>query len=228
VVRVPGEGTMGAALLDQPARTIVAYVDRVLFDWSRWGLGNHLWASAGTWDPEGALSTLPSIATALLGVLCGRWILDPARPFRIRGLLLGGVVAAVAGWSWGLVFPLNKSLWSSSFVLFTAGIGAIVLAVLSAALERRPRVIWARPLIAFGENPLIAYAGSELARQVLHSSIKLPAFGRRLGVDEWTTRYLNTTGVVPNAASLIWSALFVAAWYAVLWRLSRRGFFLRV
>jgi len=221
-VPVPGEGLRGTVLFDQPARTIVAHVDRGLFDWTRWGLGNHLWDSALTWDPEGALSTLPAIATVLLGVLCGRWALGPNRPNRTRGLLVAGTAAIIVGWCWALVFPLNKSLWTSSYVLFSAGIAAILLAACSAALDHKPNARWAKPLIIFGENPLLAYTGSELARRILHSSIKIPVDGGRLGTDEWTVHVLQGVGLPANAASLVWALLFLAGCLLALSRLSRR------
>jgi len=224
VVPVPGEGVRGAVVLDQPARTIVAHVDRALFDWTRWGLGNHLWDSALTWDPEGALSTLPAIATVLLGVLCARWTLgDPDG--RIRKLIIAGAIAIVVGWCWGLVFPLNKSLWTSSYVLFTAGIAAVVLGVLSVLVDRYATARWAKPLIVFGENPLIAYAGSEVTRRILHSSIKIRMPTGRMGLDEWVTLQLTHLGLSDKAASLAWSLLFIAAWWLVLDRLSRRRLF---
>jgi predicted acyltransferase len=227
-VPVPGEGAIGAAVFDQPARTLPAHVDRALFDWSRWGLGNHLWDSAVTWDPEGALSTLPSIATVLLGVLCGRWMLSPAPRARDRGVLAAGVAAVVVGWLWSLAFPLNKPLWTSSYVLFTAGIGAVLLAGLSAALDRGARRGWAQPLLVFGANPLIAYAGSEIARRILHSSIKLRDAQARIGFDEWVTRRFDHAGLPADAASLAWALIFLGAWWLALSRLSRRRLFVRV
>jgi predicted acyltransferase len=226
-VPVPGEAVRGAMLLDQPSRTIVAHVDRSLFDWTRWGLGNHLWDSALTWDPEGALSTFPAIATVLLGVLCGRWMLAPEQSNRIRGLLIAGIAATIVGWGWGLVFPINKSLWTSSYVLFSAGIAAITLAAVSTILDRWPNARWARPLVIFGENPLIAYAGSELARRILHSSIKIPIDGHRVGTDEWMTHLFQNAGLAPEAASLAWSLLFIGGCLFVLSRLSRRRLVVR-
>ena len=227
VVPVPGEGMNGALLLDQPSRTIVAHADRALFDWTRWGLGNHLWDSALTWDPEGALSTFPAIATVLLGVLCGRWMIAPERLNRLRGLLVAGIATTIVGWCWGQVFPINKALWTSSYVLFSAGIAAIVLAAISAILDRWPDAGWARPLVIFGENPLIAYAGSELAHRILHSSIKIPIDGHRVGTDEWTVHLLENAGLSPEAASLAWSLLFIAGWLFVLSRFSRRRLVVR-
>jgi predicted acyltransferase len=267
------------APLAPPEATLAARLDRSLFDWSRWGLGNHLWDSALTWDPEGALSTIPAIATVLLGVLCGRWMMAaqpntqirrenqdkgkadltdiagvhgythgvirpirsirqiglslfalsrPERRFsRDTGMMLGGLVSIAIGLAWSVVFPLNKSLWSSSYVLFTAGIAVIVLAIFVVAVDGNPRATWARPLIIFGENPLIAYAGSELARRILHSSIKIPAQGGRLGTDEWVSRQLEAIGLSPDAASLGWALLFLAAWCYALSRLSQRRLFVR-
>jgi predicted acyltransferase len=231
MVPVPGEGVAGLFVLGQPARTITAHVDRALFDWTRFGLGNHLWDSALTWDPEGLLSTLPSVATVLLGVLCGRWMLAAPRQRRVRDLVIVGLAAILVGWLWGFVFPINKSLWTSSFVVFTAGVGAVLLALLSAVLDDRAQgapAPWALPLLVFGANPLIAYAGSELARRILHSSIKLRGPDGRLGLDEWVTHHLQAAGLPPNAASLAWALVFVAAWWIGRARLSRRQLFVRV
>ena len=214
---------IGIGPLEPSSATIAAHVDRLLFDWTRFGLGNHLWDSALTWDPEGVLSTLPSIATALLGLIFARTVRHATRS---RAMTI--VVAwMLVGWIWSFWFPLNKSLWTSSFVLFTAGIGGLLLIAMTYALDAAPEARWARPLIVFGENPLIAYAGSELARRILHSSIKIKTAGGRLGTDEWTFRQFETLGLSPKAASLAWTLLFVAAWWLVLRRLSRRRLFVR-
>jgi predicted acyltransferase len=228
IVPVPGEGAIGAVLFDEPARVITAHADRALFDWTRWGLGNHLWDSASTWDPEGLLSTLPAIATVLLGVLCARWVRSGAVEQRIRSLTLGAIVTVLIGAIWSFVFPLNKPLWTSSYVLFTAGISGLVLATISLIMMRRPRARWAAPLLVFGANPLVAYVGSELARRILHSTIKIKRDGHRIGTDEWVVRMLESLGVSPKAASLAWSLLLIAAVWAGLRELNRRRLFLRV
>jgi predicted acyltransferase len=227
LVPVPSEGVIGAAVFNEPARTIVAHVDRALFDWSRWGLGNHLWDSALTWDPEGALSTIAAIATVAIGYLSGAWSLNLDRPKRATGLLVGGLAMTLAGVLWSVVLPLNKSLWTSSYVLFTAGVAAVVLGVMTAAFEGGPRAFLARPLVVFGENPLIAYAGSEVARRILHSSIKLRTQSGRLGLDEWVSTALEHSGWSAKAASLAWALLFLLVWFVALDRLSRRGLLVR-
>jgi len=227
IAPVPSEGVVGAAVLDEPARTIVAHVDRWLFDWSRWGLGNHLWDSAMTWDPEGALSTISSIATVMIGYVCGAWTFTVDRAAREKRLLVAGATAIVAAMLWSLVLPLNKSLWSSSYVLYTAGIAAVVLALLTGAIGAGRPAPWRRPLEVFGENPLVAYAGSEIVRRILHSSIKVRGPSGRMGLDEWVSTSLEHAGLSANAASLAWALLFLLAWWILLEQLSRRGLFVR-
>jgi predicted acyltransferase len=224
---VPGEGVAGAVVFNEPARTIVAHLDRALFDWTRWGLGNHLWDSALTWDPEGALSAISSIATVTIGFVLGALSLRQNIAARLKSLLAVGVALTVLGLLWSLALPLNKSLWTSSYVVFTAGIASLVLAVLTAAVDAERRAFWTRPLIIFGENPLIAYAGSEIARRILHSSIKVPGPSGRLGLDEWVSTTLEHASMSPRAASLAWAILFLLAWWLVLERLSRRGVLVR-
>jgi len=216
-----------ASTFDVPSLTVDARVDRALFDWTRWGFGNHLWEDARTWDPEGALSTIGALATVLLGALCGRWMLANAQSWRTREMTLAGLGCIIAGAAWSYALPFNKSLWTSSYVLFTAGIAMIVLGALVLMLDGDRATSWARPLIIFGENPLVAYAGSELGRHILHSSIKFPAPGGRLGTDEWVARHLETIGLSPDAASLAWALIYVAIWLFVLSRLSRRQLFVR-
>ncbi|MFL5608008.1 MAG: acyltransferase family protein, partial [Gemmatimonadaceae bacterium] len=111
VLPVPGEGTIGALLLDTPSRTMAAWVDRLVLDWSRWGLGNHLWVSGVTWDPEGILSTIPAICTCMLGNIAGWWIAH-RRPLseRLAGLFAVGSIGMMVGLMWHWVFPINKSL----------------------------------------------------------------------------------------------------------------------
>lgn len=138
-----------------------------------------------------------------------------------------GVALIAIGGAWSLALPLNKPLWTGSYIVFTAGIAAVLIAILTAAVDGERRSFWVRPLIVFGENPLIAYAGSEIARRILHSSIKVKGPSGRLGLDEWVSTALAHTGWSPNAASLAWAILFLAAWWLVLERLSRRGLLVR-
>jgi len=110
VLPVPGEGTIGALLLDTPSRTMAAWVDRLVLDWSRWGLGNHLWVSGVTWDPEGILSTIPAICTCMLGNIAGWWIAQ-RRPLseRLAGLFAAGAIGMMVGLVWHWSFRSTRA-----------------------------------------------------------------------------------------------------------------------
>lgn len=226
---VPGEGATGAQLLDQPARTLQAWLDRLAFDWTPRGLGNHLWDGTVTYDPEGILSTLPAIATTLLGTLAGRWLTGP-RPLgaRLRGLTAAGVAAVAVGLAWGRVFPINKHLWTSSFALFTAGAAALTLAAASWLVDRRGWHRGTEPLVVYGTNPLVAFAGSEVLAHFVHSTFKVRAGGRRIGLEQGIAWALESAGLPPAAASLGYALLFVAVWYLILRALYRRGIVVRL
>jgi predicted acyltransferase len=221
---VPGQTAVGLYLLDSPARNLSAWVDRTTLDWSRWGLGNHIWESSRVFDPEGLLSTVPAIATALIGVLAGRWMSD-AQPLgrRLQGLLAGGAVLTLAGLAWGLAFPINKDLWTSSYVLFTAGIACVLLAVIAWLVDVRQWRGWTKPLVVFGTNPITAYVGAELSAVLFDSTIKLRVGGRLQSVHALFYDRALASWLTPNVASLAYSLVFVALWYLVLRELYRRG-----
>ncbi|HET7711696.1 MAG TPA: heparan-alpha-glucosaminide N-acetyltransferase domain-containing protein, partial [Thermoanaerobaculia bacterium] len=180
LVPVPGTGSIGAFLLDEPSRTLAAWSDRVLLG------ANHLWASTKTWDPEGPLSTLPAVATALLGVLAGEWIVRREKSLaeRIAGLFAVGLLLMAAGSIWGWFFPINKNLWTSSYVLFTAGFAAVVLACCIWLVDHYGVRGWARPFVVYGVNPLVAFVGSGIMARLIGSLIKIPFRGKFVSLQQ--------------------------------------------
>lgn len=228
LLTVPGEIVPGSQLLNEPGRTLSAWVDRITLDWTRWGLGWHLWDRAVPYDPEGLFSTLPSIATVLLGVLTGRW-LQSKRPLidQLRALALVGVIAMVVGYAWGFVFPINKPIWSSSYVLFTAGAACVALAIVSWLVDILRWRRWSRPFLVFGTNPIVAYVSAELLASVLRSSIKFKVDGHRIGTGLTVVRGLESIGVGAQVASLIWALCFVVLCYALLRPIHKRGITVR-
>lgn len=224
LVPVPGDGVRGLAAITEPARTVAAWLDRTLFDWSRWGLGNHLWDTSITWDPEGPLSTLPAIATALLGVLAGRW-LTARQPIHARlvALFAAGALGTMSGLVWAWAFPINKNLWTSSYVLLTAGIACLALGAVTWLVDVVRWDRWTPPFQAFGMNPLAAFVGGELLARIIHSSLKVKSEGHRIGLEEWLTRHVFSLVLEPRAASLLWAALYVTLWWAILRAMYRRG-----
>jgi len=157
-VPVPG---FGAGHLGKD-NNLGAYIDRAL-------LGGHLWSESKTWDPEGLLSTLPAIATALIGILTGEWLRSERRGARkVLGLVIAGAVLMLAGRLLHPYFPINKNLWTSTFVLFTGGFAMLLLAVCYWVVDLRGWKKWAAPFLVFGMNAILAYA---LAAIVSETSI---------------------------------------------------------
>ena len=162
-------------------------------------------------------------------MLTGRW-LGRARslPQWLTGVFSAGALGAVAGLVWGWSFPINKALWTSSYVLFTAGAACLALGTITWLIDVARWDRWARPFAIFGSNAILAYVGAEFSARVLHSSLKWKLGGHRVGTEEAVTRGLASFGLDARVASLLWAVLFVSLWYFVLARLYRRGIFFRV
>ncbi len=229
VLPVPGEGTIGALLLDTPARTMAAWTDRLALDWTRWGLGNHLWVGGVKWDPEGVLSTVPAIATVLLGNLAGRWIAQ-RRPLteRLSGLYAVGALGMMFGAMWHWVFPINKSLWTSSYVVFTGGLACVTLATVIWAVDFHKSRGWTKPFVVFGVNPILAFVGSGVMARCIYSIFKVTQDGQRISLQSWLHQTLFLSWLSPINASLAFAITFVLFWYGILYVLHKRDIILKV
>jgi predicted acyltransferase len=165
-VPVPG---YGAGVLTEQGN-LAAYVDRLL-------LNGHLYT--GTWDPEGILSTLPAIATSLMGVLAGQYLKSDRKPrAKALNLFFFGSLSLVIGFVWNFWFPINKSLWTSSYVAVTGGISLILLAACFYVIDVKGRIVWAKPFSIIGLNALFVYVLSEILNLALiHTSLKSLIYG---------------------------------------------------
>ena len=230
VLPVPGSnGTPGSLLLDQGSTTMAAYWDRVFLDWSRFGLGNHLWTGSRTWDPEGILSTAGAVGTALLGNLTGRWIGQP-RPLieRVAAMLAAGAIAMMLGLMWHWSFPINKGIWTSSYVLFTGGVAAVSLATIMWLVDVNNWRWWTKPFVVYGVNPMIAFVGSGIMARMIYSILKVDYEGQRIALQAFIYKTMYASWLAPRNASLAFALTFVAFWYVVLLMLHRRNILLRV
>ncbi|WP_412069700.1 acyltransferase family protein [Rubrivirga sp. IMCC43871] len=215
LVPVPG---VGAGHLDVPAETLSAFVDRLL-------LGQHLWAGADKlWDPEGLLSTFPAVVTTLLGVVAGRWVLrdrgasaETAARLMATGLALGAV-----GAMWGWVFPVNKALWTSSYVLLTGGFAFSALGACYWAADVRGWRGWTRPFVAYGVNALLVFVGSSLLAQTL-VRIRVAGSGGPQSLQSWIYQTVFAPVGPAEVSSLLYALVWVGGWYLVLRALHERG-----
>jgi predicted acyltransferase len=205
---------------------LAAYIDYRL-------LGGHLWSQSKTWDPEGLLSSLPAIATALLGILAGRWLKsDRSQRAKILGLLAGGVFCAALGQIMNLWFPINKNLWTSSYVMFTAGLALIFLAVCYWLVDLRGHRRAAFPFVVFGMNAIAVFALSGLAAKLI-GLIK-----EGVAQPDGTLKYVSlqnyyyerffASWASPFNASLLFAIAFVALMYVPMYILYRKKIFLKV
>jgi predicted acyltransferase len=232
---VPGLGRPGVDIpfLD-PDRDIVAWVDRALF------MG-HLYDK--THDPEGLLSTIPSLGTCLAGVLAGQWLLadrpharrdrpshdNPEPAVKASRMALAGAACLALGLLWDRVFPINKHLWTSSFAVFTAGFSLVVVAALTWGFEvRRWSRGWTMPLLVLGMNPIAGFVADALVYGPGYSFQVPGADGKPVDLHEALSTHLVARGLDPAAASLVYSVCAVAFVWGLLWVLWRRRIFLKV
>ena len=218
LVAPPG---VGVPTIDVPDQTLSAWLDRTIF-------GKHLWQSSKTWDPEGLLSTLPAIGTCLLGVLAGRRLAssDPL-PARLTTLFSLGGLGMIVGLAWDLVFPINKNLWTSSYVVFTAGMASVALAALVWIADLRGRRRWLGPLVTYGLNPMVAFVGSGMMARTM-GLIRFSVAGESVSLQQVIYRNLFASWLDPRNASLAYALAFVVLWWAILRFLQRRHIVLKV
>ena len=220
LVPVPG---VGYANLD-PTTNFGAWIDRSL-------LGNHLWKTSKVWDPEGVLGTLPAIGTGLLGVLTGTWLkrTDKTTTDRLAGLFTAGVLLTLGGLCFDAIFPINKALWSSSFVLLAGGLAMIGLATCYYLIDVRGYQSWSKPFVAYGVNAITVFFLSGLIPRIMNMLHITQADGTEVGSKE----YLYQTFFVPyftdlRNASLAGALTFVLIWLGILWIMYRKGVIIKV
>jgi predicted acyltransferase len=218
LVPVPG---FGAGDLGKEGN-LAAYIDRTV-------LGPHLWRAAKVYDPEGILSTLPAIATTLSGVLTGQWLRGPRLPATTAvGLAGAGVVAVALGLLWDRWFPINKALWTSSYVVFTGGAALLLLAGCLWLVEIRRWRRWATPFVALGTNAITAFVLSTFAARLLILVTVTDESGASISLHQWLYVHAFAPWAAPRNASLLFALAYLVIWVALMGLLYRRNIFIRV
>lgn len=186
---------------------MVGYIDRLVFSPA------HLYTT--TFDPEGLLSTLPAIASAILGNLIGIFLLSTRTKKQcFQGMLLSGLLLTGFGWLWGLVLPVNKALWSSAYVLYTGGLALFTFSVVYALIEIKQWTWWSKPFDCFGRHAMLVY--------VLHIIfLKIQAMIHMSGTNgEMIPFRLYITDVLFGQLSLQNASLCYSLCYMLLWLLT--------
>jgi predicted acyltransferase len=225
-VPVPGAGMPGRDVPFRDVRqNLVSWLDRQVFP-------HHLYRDVpdhNVRDPEGLLSDLPAIGTALMGMLTGLW-LRTRQPVAARtaGLAAGALGSLALGYFWGVWFPLNKNMWTSSYVLVAGGYSLALVTLAFWAVEQKGwRTGWTWIWVVFGSNAIAAYMFSELLPGVLRN-IHVTSGGRRMDVDAFVFTHVFAHIPDPGWAAFAYSLSFTAVCFLPVWMLYRKRIFLKV
>jgi predicted acyltransferase len=221
LVPVPG---VGAANLEK-GTNLAAYIDELF-------LRNHMYSQTKTWDPEGILSTLPAIASGMIGMLIGQQLNNSfPKLLRFKKIFWVGILMVFIANFWNLVFPINKSLWTSSYVLYTAGLASIILSVLYYIIDIKDFSKGTKLFLIWGVNPMIVFFFSGILPRVLTMvKVNHPELaGEQLGFQSYFYNY----GIVPLFenplnASLAFALFYTAFWSVILWILYQNKLFFKV
>ena len=220
-VPVPGFGvpTHDMPLLD-PDRNIVAWLDRKL-------LAGHLYE--GTRDPEGLISTIPAVATNLLGILTGEW-LRSERSQRVKAFGLAGFggIGVIAGVVMNAWFPINKKLWTSSFVVFTAGMALVCLALCYWLVDIQRWRGWTKPILVFGANSIVAYIFADFLAISLNRFHTQGTDGARVPLSQLIYEGCCASWLNPANASLLYALCFVFLCWLAMAVLYRKRIFIKI
>ncbi len=201
-----------------------AWLDRLVFTPA------HLWKESNFWDPEGLLGTMPSIATALIGVLVGIRLNKRGQTENEKAtwLTLFGAVMLASGAFWGLYFPINKALWTSSYVLYTGGFACLSLAGCYWLIDVKGYQRWTKPFVVYGVNAITVFFFSAIIAKALNFIKLTTTDGRIISAKEWIYKQLFASNFSDYNASLMYAICFVLFWQAVLWWMYNKKIIVKV
>jgi predicted acyltransferase len=220
LIPVPG---VGFANLEKETN-LGAWLDRTLLTEA------HLWRSAKTWDPEGILSTLPAIGTGIFGLLIGTWLKrkDREDSVKISWMFSIGILAVILGLIWDLCFPINKALWTSSFVLYAGGLATIGLALCYWLIDVQGYKKGTTPFVVYGINAITVFFLSGLIPRILTMiKVNMPD-GTTITSREWMYESFFSPYFSPINASLAGAVTFILIWLGILWLMFSRKIIIKI
>jgi predicted acyltransferase len=218
-VPVPG---FGPANLEK-ATNLGAWVDRTVFT------TNHLWSQSKTWDPEGLLGTIPAIGTCLIGVFTGTFLKRGGKK-NLKEILVmarAGCLLIISGILWDFFFPINKALWTSSFVLYTCGLAIVMLSLCYWLIDIKGYRKLTPPFVAFGRNAITTYILADIVPFAL-SSIPVTANGIKTNLWSYLYNLLFVPYLSPVNASLAGAILMVLIIFLPIWILYVKKIIIKV
>jgi len=218
VIPVPGVGYPNL----EPATNLGAWLDNLL-------LHGHLWKSSKVWDPEGLLSSIPAISTALCGALLGHWIKGKAEPaVKAAWIFVVGNFALVLGIIWDIWFPLNKNLWTSSYVVFTAGMALEFFGVCYWLVDVKGYKWWTKPFVVYGMNAITVYFLSGILARVLNNILVMDAANKAVSLKTFIYEACFQPFFSPLNASLAFALTYILFWLGIMWIFYAKKIFIKV
>jgi predicted acyltransferase len=210
----------------EPEFNLGAYFDRMILGTA------HLYKAAKTWDPEGLLSTLPAIATGLSGVLTGTWLQrkDKEVAEKLTYMYLFGCVLMALGWAWDEAgFPINKALWTSSYVLWTSGMALCFLASFYWLIDVKGYQRWTKPFVVYGVNAITVFFLTGLIPRILRMIKITNAKGEEVNSQTWMYKNLIVSVFSnPYHASLVGALTVITVWLGILWVMYEKKMIVKV
>ncbi|MCY7357680.1 MAG: heparan-alpha-glucosaminide N-acetyltransferase domain-containing protein [Rudanella sp.] len=225
VIPVPGVGYPNL----EPDTNLSAWLDNLLLTPA------HVYKATKVWDPEGILSTLPAVGTGLLGVLAGTW-LRGSRPVaeKIAWLFAAGILLSLAGLCADWFFPINKKIWTSSYVLLAGGLAMLGLATCYwlidvVGAEKRAYQRWSLPFVAYGVNAITVFFLSGLIPRIMTLIKVSGSDGSEMGSKEYLYQtFIAPLFTDPRNASLAGAVTFILIWGVILWIMYRKNIIIKV
>ncbi|MDF2388131.1 acyltransferase family protein [Nostoc ellipsosporum NOK] len=220
-IPVPG---YGAGVLTRDGN-FGAYIDRLIIPKA------HLYAGDGyknLGDPEGLFSTIPAIVSVLAGYFTGQWIRSqPVQSRTSIGLALFGIGCLIIGWAWGWTFPINKKLWTSSYVVFTSGWALLLLAACYELIEVRRIRRWSKPFEIMGLNAIALFVASVLLIKILVRT-SIGTGENAISTYNWIYQNIFASWAGTLNGSLLFALVTVLLWLAVGIFMYRQRWFIKV
>ncbi len=184
----------------------------------------HTWKS--DYDPEGILSTIPAIATTIFGMFLGLILLNKnkSQQEKLKYFIIFGIVALILGYLWSTVFPLNKALWTSSFVLVTGGWASLLYAAIYYVADVLGHSSWGKPAIIFGSNAITVYFLASFTSK----TFGIIQLSNGQSVHGFLSEQLSSLIIIPKLSSLIYALLVVAFYYLIAYILYKKNIFIKV
>jgi predicted acyltransferase len=218
-IPVPGYGPSNL----EPSTNLAAWIDRTILT------TNHMWSGSQTFDPEGLLSTIPAIATCLLGIFTGTWLQrnDRNTENKVAWLFSMASLLVLGGLVWNGFFPMNKALWTSSFVLFTGGLAMATLTLSFWLIDVNGRQKFTEPFVAFGSNAITIYVVSGYL-PLLIGRIHVEEDGQKTNLWQYGYQHLFASWLSPVNASVISALVYVALLSLPMIVMYRKKLFIRL